>query len=685
MNAARAGIFRAWLRVVLAAVLALPLLGPGQGLAAADTGLSVAGNLLRKDGVPYLPHGFNMIAVLTPDWCARSATQGARDHFGQAEMDAARAWNADTLRFQVSERGLGDPTLVPADRAAYVATVVAAVTRARTNGFTVIVSMQDQGNGCGSVHPLPTQETVDAWSALAPALLGDPYVMFELYNEPQNYADAAGWAQWQSGGSTPDTNLGDVAVGHQALVDHLRALGSTNVLIADGARYAELTAGMPRLTDPAGRLVYGIHPYAYLPGVARWDAQYGAAAGEVPLIATEWNYLAKDCGSAAERVAPDLLTYLRRHHIGVLGHAFDALKTTVADWTWTPTKCGTSAGGSGRVLRSSFAALPGLDLVPPSSPTGLNADPVSATGAALSWAPPPDADVASYEVVRNDSIVGRTTSAAFSDTGLRAATTYSYTVRAVDTAGNVSANAVALPVTTTAGTPDASAPTAPTGLVTRVVSPGQVRLNWQPGTDDVGITGYQVSRDGNALGTVPGFSFSDTTVRAGAHTYTVTARDAAGNRSPAASAGVVVPAAAARGLTGAYFDTATFSTQKLVRVDSPIAFTWGTGRPAIGVGADTFSIRWTGRLLPVADGSYTFYLSSDEGARVWIDNALVVDDWTTHTVHEVRSAAVPLSATQAHTVRIDYYDRTGAASVTLSWSGPGFGKQIVPPVQLLAR
>jgi hypothetical protein len=669
----------------LAAVLAVPAVLVGEGPAAADTGLSVAGNLLLKDGAPYLPHGFNLIAVLTPPWCLRTSTQGARDHFGQAELDAAHAWNADTLRFQVSERGLADPSIDPSARRAYLDTVVAAVTLARTYGFTVIVSMQDQGLGCGAAHPLPSQETVDAWSALAPALMGDPYVMFELFNEPQNNADAAGWAQWRLGGSSPNTNLGVVAVGHQALVDHLRALGSTNVLIADAARYAELTAGMPRLTDPAGRLVYGIHPYAYLPGVSRWDVQYGAAAGDVPLIATEWNYLAADCGTAAEKIAPDLLTYLRRHHIGVLGHAFDVLHTTVADWNWTPTRCGTAAGGSGSVLRSSFTALAQLDLVPPAAPAGLTADPVSATAVTLGWTPPPDADVASYEVVRDGVVVGRPTQASWSDSGLTSATTYSYTVRAVDTAGNVSGNGAALAVTTATAVADSTPPTSPTGLVARVVSPTQVRLNWQPGTDDVGVTGYQVSRDGVPVGTAAVFSYSDTTVRAGAHTYAVTGRDAAGNLSPAASADVVVPSAAANGLTGSYFDTAGFTSKKLVRTDPTIAFSWGTARPAATVGADTFSVQWTGSLLPVADGTYTFYLSSDEGVRLWIDGAPVLDDWTPHLAREVRSGAVPLTASRAHVVRIDYYDKTGAASVRLSWSGPGFGKQVVPATQLLAQ
>jgi hypothetical protein len=330
---------------------------PSMPAASAVQEIGVSGNRLTRGAEPFLPRGFNMIGLLTPEWCDRPAGIAAREHFGQQEMDAARAWHANTLRFQVSQRGLADPTIPEADRNAYLARVVEGVTLARENGFVVIVSMQDQSIGCGDVHPMPSAETVDAWSVVAPPFLDDPQVMFELFNEPRNDATTAGWTQWLDGGSFPNPNLGDPAVGHQALVVHLRTMRSTNVLIADAARLGGQTVGMPRLDDPAGRIAYAIHPYAFEPGPRWWERQYGPPAADVPVLATEWNYRADDCGGARERLAPDLLDYLRRHGIGVLGHAFDHLGHTVADWAWTPTACGTARGGSGRVLQTFFADL----------------------------------------------------------------------------------------------------------------------------------------------------------------------------------------------------------------------------------------------------------------------------------------------------------------------------------------
>jgi hypothetical protein len=429
---------------------------PGPDLAAdpgpappAGPGVSVAGNLLLRDGEPFLPAGFNMIGLLTPAWCVMPETEAGTAAFGEEELAAAKEWQANSLRFQVSQRGLVDAAVSPADRDAYLARVLSGVELARRSGFVVVVSMQDQRYGCGDVHPLPSRHTVDAWSVLAPPLMADPYVLFELFNEPRNEEDPAGWAQWRDGGTTPERNLGDPAVGHQELVDHLRALGSTNVLIADAARLGERTTGMPRLADPAGNLAYGIHPYYFIKGPRWWEEQYGDAAAEVPLLATEWNYRADGCGTPEEELAPALLDYLRRRHIGVLGHAFDAPGTTVTDLSWTPTECGTAVGGSGRLLKTFFAGLRTLDVHPPGPPRDLRVEALQDGQVELVWAQgTDDVGLASYVVVRNGAAVGEVAGTTWTDSTVRPGVQYTYTVRAVDTAGNASGNAAAVAVMT---------------------------------------------------------------------------------------------------------------------------------------------------------------------------------------------------------------------------------------------
>lgn len=80
--------------------------------------------------------------------------------------------------------------------------------------------------------------------------------------------------------------------------------------------------------------------------------------------------------------------------------------------------------------------------------------------------------------------------------------------------------------------PDNVPPTAPTGLTASVVSPTQVDLAWNASTDNVGVTGYKIYRNGNYLASHTGTAYSDlTAVSNVSYSYTVTAFDAQGNES----------------------------------------------------------------------------------------------------------------------------------------------------------
>ncbi len=91
---------------------------------------------------------------------------------------------------------------------------------------------------------------------------------------------------------------------------------------------------------------------------------------------------------------------------------------------------------------------------------------------------------------------------------------------------------------------DSSAPSVP-GDVAAVADGGAVEVTWSASTDDVGVTGYTVRRDGAVVATVSsGLAYSDSAVSAGqTYRYTVEAFDAAGNVSGASAEAVVtVPA-----------------------------------------------------------------------------------------------------------------------------------------------
>jgi hypothetical protein len=113
--------------------------------------------------------------------------------------------------------------------------------------------------------------------------------------------------------------------------------------------------------------------------------------------------------------------------------------------------------GYTNVVEINANTLPGspsshpTDTTPPSAPTGLTATAVSSTGIDLRWgASTDDTGVTGYRVYRGGALVGSPTTTAYSDTGLSPSTTYSYTVKAADAAGNLSADSNTASATTPA-------------------------------------------------------------------------------------------------------------------------------------------------------------------------------------------------------------------------------------------
>ncbi len=115
-------------------------------------------------------------------------------------------------------------------------------------------------------------------------------------------------------------------------------------------------------------------------------------------------------------------------------------------------------------------------------------------------------------------------------------------------------------VVTTAAPADTMAPSVPAGLTANAVSSGEVDLSWAASTDDVGVTGYTVYRNGSAVATATGTSYADQAVAGGtSYSYGLDAFDAAGNhsaQSTAASATTPTPAATGDPIIGAAGDIA---------------------------------------------------------------------------------------------------------------------------------
>ena len=174
------------------------------------------------------------------------------------------------------------------------------------------------------------------------------------------------------------------------------------------------------------------------------------------------------------------------------------------------------------------------DTTAPTTPIGLTAAAAGSSnpsGANLSWSASTDnVGVTGYIVRRNGVQVATPATTGYADTGLSAATTYSYTVAARDAAGNISPDSTSVSVTT-GSTADTTAPTTPTGLTAAAAGSTGANLSWSASTDNVGVTGYIVRRNGVQVATPATTTYADTGLSVGTYSYTVAARDAAGNIS----------------------------------------------------------------------------------------------------------------------------------------------------------
>jgi thiol-disulfide isomerase/thioredoxin len=346
--------------LMLALFAALTACGPGNGTSegGAPPGsrhVSVSGADLLLNGKKWVPRGVQFLGLLSPTSmptaCA-SNTGPAYMHLGQAGLDAAHTWDADVVRYQVSQYAL-NPANASGGPAGYspeyLARVQQTVALARQSGFVVIVSMQHEFcSGDPYDHAMPTVDTKQAWDTIAPLWANDDGVILELFNEPELPANDANWAVWQNGGASekkdnqrPPNTTPETAIGHQDLIDEVRSLGSKNVLIVDGMDFAKELDGMPQLNDPMSSLVFAAHPFfgsAATPDEdsSTWPTNFGDLSKNVPVFVTAWNTSNGKCELYYPDLAKTLLKYLNDNQIGLVAIDFDVLGTIVSDFNGTP-------------------------------------------------------------------------------------------------------------------------------------------------------------------------------------------------------------------------------------------------------------------------------------------------------------------------------------------------------------
>ena len=173
----------------------------------------------------------------------------------------------------------------------------------------------------------------------------------------------------------------------------------------------------------------------------------------------------------------------------------------------------------------------------PTPPSNLTAQATSTT-ADLTWnAANATAGIARYRISRDGTEVGTTTGTSFQGVGLNPGQTYSFSVIAEDTNGNLSSPAT-VSITTTQQSSDTVPPSVPAGLILNSATSNAVTFSWNASTDDQGtVVLYHIMRDGIEIGTSSVASYTDSSVAADtAYVYNVSAQDDSGNESAVSSA-----------------------------------------------------------------------------------------------------------------------------------------------------
>jgi PKD repeat protein len=138
------------------------------------------------------------------------------------------------------------------------------------------------------------------------------------------------------------------------------------------------------------------------------------------------------------------------------------------------------------------------------------------------------------------------------------------------------------------------------------------------------------------------------------------------------------------GLTGTYYGNQlkTFTNPPtLVRIDPTINFNWNNNSPDPSLPQVVYTVRWTGSIQPQFNETYTFYTTTDDGVRLWVNNQLIIDEWVDQAP-TTWSGTIPLVAGQRYNIQMDYYQNQGGAVAYLYWSSPSTTQVIIPQNQL---
>jgi len=186
-----------------------------------------------------------------------------------------------------------------------------------------------------------------------------------------------------------------------------------------------------------------------------------------------------------------------------------------------------------------------------------------------------------------------------------------------------------------------------------------------------------VSKEGHYLcyNPSPGFSGTD------AFTYTIsdglTTATGTANVTVNAVTSQYAPMGGLIGLVGQYYGNQNLTDPLFTRADGTVNFNWDYTPPAPSMGNTNYSIMWSGTVEAAYSENYTFYTRTSDGARLWVNGEMLVNDWVTQPATE-ESWSIPLQAGRQYPIVMEYFDNTAASTAVLSWASASQPKEVIP-------
>ena len=133
-----------------------------------------------------------------------------------------------------------------------------------------------------------------------------------------------------------------------------------------------------------------------------------------------------------------------------------------------------------------------------------------------------------------------------------------------------------------------------------------------------------------------------------------------------------------QGLQAEYFTNMTLTGDPVLTRVEAVDFDWGGNSPDNALGADNFSVRWTGSITVPVTGEYIFGTRTDDGVRLWVGPERAINNWSDHGATWNRSSPISLKEGVPIGIKLEFYENGGSAVMELYWSGPGIAEEPIP-------